>query len=441
MKSNIKKIAILCIAMLASEITHAQSWSIIGNAGTNASTNFIGTTDNVALKFKTKNTVRMTINTAGYVGVGTTTPLSLLHIQKTLTGTPITTPVLARFSNGTLNGYTKIILGSDNSSSDGFSTFTAGSTASTQLLGFGVGNAGSTTTQLNLDGNGNVGIGTTTPAFPLEISSSQNSQLHFCVPAGGPYYTSLGFGYKQIGNNTCARIDLGFESLYGNSNSYLSFRTGQSPYAGNSDITQERMRINSEGNVGIGTTTPGEKLDVAGRMRVQAGNGNAGIWLMDPGNSFDAAFWGIININHFGFYASALGNWGLNMNLDNGNVGIGIGANDAAYKLDVCGTIRSKEIRVETGWCDYVFANDYMLAPLREVETYIKENKHLPGVTAGNIIETEGLEVGKTSAQMIKKIEELTLYVIEQEKSIESLKLQNAALESKINSVLAKGGN
>ena len=101
---------------------------------------------------------------------------------------------------------------------------------------------------------------------------------------------------------------------------------------------------------------------------------------------------------------------------------VGIGTNNPAYRLDVCGTIRSKEVRVSTGWCDYVFADDYKLRSLGEVEQFIKTNKHLPDVTAGNEIETEGLEVGKVSAQMIKKIEELTLYIIDLQKQVDQLK-------------------
>ena len=58
------------------------------------------------------------------------------------------------------------------------------------------------------------------------------------------------------------------------------------------------------------------------------------------------------------------------------------------------------------------------------MESFIKANKHLPDVTPGSVIEGEGLEVGKTSAQMIKKIEELTLYVIELQKQMDTLKAQ-----------------
>ena len=84
--------------------------------------------------------------------------------------------------------------------------------------------------------------------------------------------------------------------------------------------------------------------------------------------------------------------------------------------------MRAKEVRVATGWCDYVFADDYKLPTLSDVEAFIKVNKHLPEVTPGAIIESEGLEIGKTSAQMIKKIEELTLYVIELQKQVDELK-------------------
>ena len=83
---------------------------------------------------------------------------------------------------------------------------------------------------------------------------------------------------------------------------------------------------------------------------------------------------------------------------------------------------------------------DYVLAPLSDVEAYIAANKHLPDVTPGSIIETDGLEVGKVSSQMIRKIEELTLYIISQEKAINLLKDQNASLEAKVNSMLVKGG-
>ncbi len=102
---------------------------------------------------------------------------------------------------------------------------------------------------------------------------------------------------------------------------------------------------------------------------------------------------------------------------------VGIGTTNPTHKLSVAGTIRSQEILVEiTGWADYVFEKDYKLRSLDDVATYIKQNKHLPGILSAKEIQENGLAVGETQARMMEKIEELTLYLIEQNTLI--LKLQ-----------------
>ena len=75
------------------------------------------------------------------------------------------------------------------------------------------------------------------------------------------------------------------------------------------------------------------------------------------------------------------------------NGGVGIGTTSPTHKLAVNGTIKAKEVIVETSvWSDYVFADDYVLAPLAEVEAHIKEHKHLPGVpSASEVSEKESL--------------------------------------------------
>jgi hypothetical protein len=113
---------------------------------------------------------------------------------------------------------------------------------------------------------------------------------------------------------------------------------------------------------------------------------------------------------------------------DNGNVGIGVGS--PAYKLDVCGTIRSKEVRVETGWCDYVFEPTYKLPSLNVVEAFISEYKHLPEIPSEKEIVAEGLKLGEMQALHMKKIEELTLYLIQLNKENEDLKKRVEKLES-----------
>ena len=123
----------------------------------------------------------------------------------------------------------------------------------------------------------------------------------------------------------------------------------------------------------------------------------------------------------------------------NGNVGIGT-LSAGTYKLAVNGTIRAKEIRVESGWSDYVFEKGYALRSLNNVAKYIEQNKHLPGIPSAKEIQENGLAVGDVQTKMMAKIEELTLYVIKQEKSINDLKEQNAKLEIKMNLLDKKGG-
>ncbi len=103
----------------------------------------------------------------------------------------------------------------------------------------------------------------------------------------------------------------------------------------------------------------------------------------------------------------------------NGNVGIG--TTNPTYKLSVNGNIRSKEVVVETGWADYVFDKRYKLPLLSEVEKYINTNNHLPDIPSAIEIQTNGLKLGELQTKMMQKIEELTLYIIEQNKRIELL--------------------
>jgi len=95
---------------------------------------------------------------------------------------------------------------------------------------------------------------------------------------------------------------------------------------------------------------------------------------------------------------------------------------DPDFKLSVNGKIRAKEIIVETGWSDFVFEENYYLRSIDEVETYITENGHLPDVPSADEVEENGINVGEMNALLLQKIEELTLYLIKQDKEIQSLK-------------------
>lgn len=99
-----------------------------------------------------------------------------------------------------------------------------------------------------------------------------------------------------------------------------------------------------------------------------------------------------------------------------GNIGIGV--INPQNKLDVDGVIRATEVKVETGWADFVFAKDYKLPTLQEVENHIKEHNHLPDIPSEVEVKENGVSLGEMQAKLLQKIEELTLYVIEQDKMI-----------------------
>ena len=106
--------------------------------------------------------------------------------------------------------------------------------------------------------------------------------------------------------------------------------------------------------------------------------------------------------------------------LANGNVGIG--TLTPSEKLSVNGKIRAKEIKVETAnWPDYVFSDNYQPKSLPELEQFIKKNKHLPEVPSAQELEQNGVELGEMNKILLKKIEELTLHLIEKDKAIQEL--------------------
>lgn len=114
----------------------------------------------------------------------------------------------------------------------------------------------------------------------------------------------------------------------------------------------------------------------------------------------------------------------------NGNVGIG--TTRPTDKLSVNGTVTAKRVRVtQSVWPDYVFDSTYHLPSLESVEKYVKEHKHLEGIPSAAIIEKDDLDLGSMQALMLKKMEEMTLYLIE-------LKKENAALREEIEKIKTK---
>jgi hypothetical protein len=108
--------------------------------------------------------------------------------------------------------------------------------------------------------------------------------------------------------------------------------------------------------------------------------------------------------------------------LGNGNVGIG--KTNPTNKLDVNGTIHSQEVRVDmTGWSDFVFKKEYSLPTLEQVEKNIAQNGHLENIPSEEEVLKHGINLGQMNSKLLQKIEELTLYMIEQDKKTEKLKV------------------
>jgi hypothetical protein len=94
--------------------------------------------------------------------------------------------------------------------------------------------------------------------------------------------------------------------------------------------------------------------------------------------------------------------------------------------FNVCGSLRANEVKVDLTGCDFVFEKDYELMPLNELEKFVKEQKHLPEIAPAKEMEKNGTDLGNLNSKLLQKIEELTLYTIEQNKKLE---LQNTKIE------------
>jgi len=156
-----------------------------------------------------------------------------------------------------------------------------------------------------------------------------------------------------------------------------------------------------------------------------AGEHRADMWLADDG---------ILRLRNVTAKGIAIRDGGGTVDMvnfqPNGSVGIGTNkTNDPNYKLFVETGIKTRKVRVDQQiWADYVFNDNYRLQPLSQLEQYIKIHKHLPDVPSAKEVAENGIDVGDNQALLLQKIEELTLYVIEQDKKMDEMRKLNQKL-------------
>ncbi|MEQ9309752.1 MAG: hypothetical protein RLN90_09880 [Balneolaceae bacterium] len=266
--------------------------------------------------------------------------------------------------------------------------------------------------------SGEIGIGTTSPLTNLDING--NIGLGERLTGGTRYigkYVNGAFGGNSnwIGFNSPANED------------FITFGTHKSGTGGG-----ERMRIDALGNIGIGTTTPGEKLQIGNAFTFHDGGHEvlgfgckgSGSTDLDP-NGYASEIRLDPTTGNFRFAVSSnLTDYPQTRMTIKNNGFIGIGTLDPKSKLSVDGQIRATEVKVlaDISVPDYVFEPDYELRTLKETKEYITKNKHLPEIPSASEIGENGIDIGDMNMRLLKKIEELTLYQIQLMEEMEAMK-------------------
>ncbi len=284
----------------------------------------------------------------------------------------------------------------------------------------------SATAQNSFPSTGNAGVGTTSPVNILNIiANSQNYE--------NPQYTS-GLRINDIGNSTALLFGVAADK----NNGYI-----QTVQPTVSWITRSLIFQPYGGNVGIGTKSPHRKLDIGVGGEITFGNDvvshttsgiywhsddhygiyrTSGSWAGENYQQLRLQFdTGIqlaagpdVNIGYGKSYVEVLSGKGLMVS--SGNVGIGT-TDTKGYKLAVAGSAvaESMTIKLRAQWADYVFKPSYKLPELKQVEKFIAINGHLPEMPSEAEVKQKGVDVGEMLRIQTKKIEELTLYLLQQQ--------------------------
>jgi hypothetical protein len=465
-----KTFLLTTIAFLAFTITCKAQWTPgtgiitttnnvgIGTTAPNANLETQSTTEQLRLSYDATHFTSFTNSYLGNLTIGQTGNITFVPSQSLTIGSNNNSGLIVDSPTG-YGAYTRMRTGTAGSISDFSINAGVGSTNNLRFV-----NNKSTNTIMTLNSNDFVGIGTIAPAAALDILGasattgfrSLNSAALGTTSGGGLLAATpaiptaadqrlgvVGFGgiYYGATYRYPSQISSFSSEAWSSSNagSYLTFSTSTSGTVS----AIERMRIDNTGNVGIGTTTPVNTLHVydnntgnnanVGITIEQGGAGNSLLQFLQTGTQRWTV--GIDNTNSRSFKIATgqgLGTADKFTILTSGYVGIGTANPD--QKLTVVGTIHSTSVLVDTNMPppDYVFKDGYHLPTLAEVKAYTDKNHHLPEVPAAAEFEKNGINLGEMNMLLLKKVEELTLYLIEKDKQLQEQQKTNDIVKQQV---------
>ena len=232
--------------------------------------------------------------------------------------------------------------------------------------------------RFRIKSNGHVGIGTSNPTHQIEVHSGPSSSV-------APMFSMSSSDQGLTGVNTS--LILRNSDLTNNNWSRMHFFNGNNE-GGATIATQFRDHNSSSMTADLVFVTKGNG-SYSEKLRI-VGNGNVGIGVVNPAN-----------------------------------------------KLEVNGTLRAEKIICDPdAWADFVFDADYELMPLANVEQYIHSHRHLPEIPTTAEVTQNGIELGEINAKLLQKVEELTLYLIEQNRQNQRQQEKIEALEAKLDALI-----
>ncbi|WP_347053605.1 hypothetical protein [Flavobacterium olei] len=262
---------------------------------------------------------------------------------------------------------------------------------------------------------GNFGIGLTNPDTRLHVNGA------LTLGSGSVNANTTKIFLKNPAGNTWA-ISSGANMITESSFSIYNWSVNQSTPA---------FTISANESISIGTWEEGYQS----KLYVKETGSSDNIWrgrIVATGDKNAIVMGEYGGKSWFGAHNSQLNAWS-DLIIQGGGGNVGIGTSTPLNKLDVNGTVHSKEVKVDIfGWPDFVFKEEYILPKLEEVEKHIAETGHLENIPSEEEVLKKGINLGEMNAKLLQKIEELTLYIIEMKKENTDLKKRMEKIEKEI---------